>query len=145
MNFVRRTLKIQVMQNGIAPNEIEGLVGERQHLRVGLDPFDVHAVADRTITSFSEVAAGKLKPRDVCATSRQNDGRHSVTASEIENAAGADVSQPGDRGANPAFVIEICVVVDVESFCGQIGTASCRLSVVIVAFRCQPGHRVPFA
>ena len=134
------------MQDGIAPDEIEGCVGERQASAASAWTHSIlDAVAVRPIASLGEIAAGKFEPRDDCAASRQDDGCHAVAAAQIENAAAADVAEPGHRRADPAFVIEIGVVVDEESFGGQIGTASCRLGVVILALHCQPRHRVPFA
>jgi hypothetical protein len=145
MDLVGRALQVQVVQNGVTPDTVKRSVGEREHLSVGLDPFDLRIVADCPSAGLGKIAAGKFESRDAGPASREDDGRHSMAAPQIEHPPSANIAEPSQRRADPAFVIEVGFVVDKESFGGQIGTASCRLGVVILALHCQPRHRVPFA
>jgi len=98
-------LKIQMMQNRVAPNSVEGAIGERQPLAVGLHEIDVDLVGSGSLSGFAQVTPRQIEGGDSGASPGQHDRRHAVAATEIEHPKPLQVPQLIHGRPNPSFVV----------------------------------------
>src|SRR5205814_255212 len=77
--------EVQVMQDGVTPDTIEGPVGEGEIFAIGLDEIDAHAIGLGTGTGLVEITVGQVERRHPGAAPGQHHRRHAVTAAKIQH------------------------------------------------------------
>src|SRR5438132_13584407 len=54
-------LKIQMMQNRVAPNSVKGAIGKRQAFSVGLHEIDIDLIGSGSLPSFAQVTPRQIE------------------------------------------------------------------------------------
>ena len=107
------------MQDRTPPDGVERPVREGQALGVGLEKGRVHFVRRRPASGLDEVAVGQVESGDPGPAAGENDGRHPVPATVVEDGPARDIAQLVERRPDPRFVVEIGAVAEPQG--GQVG------------------------
>jgi hypothetical protein len=130
--FLSSDAQIEVVQDGVAPDAVEGFIGEWQPLAVGLHEGNGDAIGIGSAPRFGEVAPRQIESRDARAAPGQYDGRHGVAAAVIQNAQPGHFTEPVEGGSYPGLVIEIGVVVKLEFVWADVESRSALAGLIIM-------------
>src|SRR5262249_14848222 len=131
---------IQMVQDGVSPYPIKRLIGERQMLGIRLEKIDGYGVSGRSLSCLSHVSARKINASDSGSAARENDRRHAVPATIVQNLSPLNFPKFRDGKANPRLVIQIFIVTELESLGRgrKCRSTARRLDVVKRLFSGQP-------
>jgi hypothetical protein len=107
MKFFPGTRQIEVVEDRIAPDGIECAVAERQILGIRFLTFNAHAIRRRPLLGLPYVPGGKVECGNIRPPAGEDDGRHPVPATVVEDLFSVNAPEPGERRANPRFVVEV--------------------------------------
>lgn len=110
--FPAGNLDIQMMQDGVAPDAIEGLVGERESLAVGLHELNLYTIRLSPPAGFFQVAGREIKRSDVGSLPCESHRCHAVAAAVIQHAGAADVAKLLKGRPDPGFVVQVGCVLE---------------------------------
>jgi len=142
-HFSRRNVYIEVMQDRMTPNGIERIVCNRQLFSIGRHNFNVHIVGRRSFSNFLAISSRQVACRDFRTTACHNDRRHSVTATQIQDALALNVAELSKSQPYPWLMIEVFVVFKLQSCgftCKRDSTVTC-LRIVKLLFLSNSGRR----
>jgi hypothetical protein len=112
LNFTPGCNQVEMVEDGVAPNAIEGGVLEWQSCAVGLNEINGNAVDGGSVAGFRKVGGRKVKGGDSRAPAGQDNRGHSMATTKVQDTCPPHVAQVVYGWPDPGFMVEVAIIVE---------------------------------